>query len=620
MTGDEPDSTEESDATETAEWPPEPDEAAGADDLPDPATGPEGDDGSADQAETGEEPTDGAVGGATDGAAAESADDRDTADDDTGTSGGTRPRIEGPQKLNVLTVPYQIAQQGISIVIAVFVFGGGGITALFSSGQPLLAVGAMLAIVLGIAAFVGYFIARYRRFEYELTADTFDIRSGVLSRRKREIPLRRIQNVDISQNVVQRALGIADVGLETAGGGGTEAQLRYVGVDDAEALQSEISRLSRTAKTGDGETAATDAERFETVFSITERELGILALISVDLRIASFLFFGASIFAPSAVSMAQPDNWWEYGFGIDSLVGAFLGPLAALGAIVALALVSGALNAARYYGFRLDRGEEELRYERGLLQKFRGTIPLSKVQTLTLEENALARALGYAALTIETAGYTPTGGQSDGSQSAIPVAERDRVVSLARSLESFDDASLERPPKRARLRYGARYAIGLAVVVALLYTGTVLSQFQLYWYVPLVAAPLVPVAAHYKWKNRGYALGDEHVVTRNGFWIRRQKVVPYHRVQTVFSSQTIFQRRRELATVTVDTAGSQSITGQDAKAVDIDAETAERIREAVSDELYGALARRREGRARSPAGSDASGGGPLGGGTEPADD
>jgi putative membrane protein len=90
------------------------------------------------------------------------------------------------------------------------------------------------------------------------------------------------------------------------------------------------------------------------------------------------------------------------------------------------------------------------------------------------------------------------------------------------------------------------------------------------------------------------------VVTRNGFWVRRQKVVPYHRVQTVFSSQTIFQRRRDLATVTVDTAGSQSLIGQDAEAVDIDAERAEAIRERVSDELYGALARRRrEGRSRS---------------------
>ncbi|WP_459194132.1 PH domain-containing protein [Halosimplex sp. J119] len=519
---------------------------------------------------------------------------------------GVTPRIEGPQSLHVLTVPYQIAQQGISIAIALIVFGVPGLSALFGSGQSLLAIGAALAVVLGAAAIVGYLVASYRRFEYELTADTFDIRSGVFSRRKREIPLRRIQNVDITQNVVQRVLGVAEVGLETAGGGQTEAQLRYVGADEAERLQSEISRLSRAVDAADGETADTEAERFETIFEMSQRELAVLALVSVDLRIASFLFFGASIFAPSAASAFEPENIWEYGLGLESILGAILGPVAALAGIFVLALLSGVLNAARYYGFRLDRGDEELRYERGLLQKFRGTIPLSKVQTLTVRENVIARKLGYAALTIETAGYTPTG-ESDGSQSAIPVAERDRVVGLARSLEAFDASGFERPPKRARLRYVFRYAIALGVIVGLLYLGSLATGYRLFWYVPLLLAPLVPVAAHLKWANRGYALGEEHVVTRDGFWVRKQKVVPYHRVQTVFTTQTIFQRRRDLATVTVDTAGSQSIIGDDASAIDIDVGTADEIRERVPDELYGALARRRaasrtNGRDRGSAG------------------
>ena len=523
----------------------------------------------------------------------------------------TTSRIEGAQSLHVLTVPYQLAQQGLSIAVALVVFGVPGVSSLFGSGRSLLAVGATLAVVLGIAAMIGYFLARYRRFEYELTPDTFDIRSGVLSRRQREIPLRRIQNVDISQNVVQRLLSVAQVGLETAGGGGTEAQLRYVGVEQAERLQAEISRLSRAADAADGEPTVADEERFETVFEMSERELGVLALVSMDLRIASFLLFGASVFAPSAGSMFDPQSWYEYGFGFESLVRAVLGPAAALAAVVALALVSGALSAARYYGFTLDRGDEELRYERGLLQKFSGTIPLSKVQTLTVKENVIARLLGYAGLTIETAGYTPTSGESNGSQSAIPVAERDRVVSLARSLEAFDATGFERPPKRARLRYGFRYAIGLTLVVALLYLGTRFTNFRLYWYVPLVAVPLIPVAAHLKWANRGYALGADHVVTRNGFWNRKQKIVPYHRIQAVFTTETVFQRRRDLATVTIDTAGSQSITGDDPEAVDVDTGTAERIREQVPDELYGALARRRRA-ARDATGQDHSPGGPDG--------
>ncbi|KPN29147.1 bacterial membrane flanked domain protein [Halolamina pelagica] len=102
-----------------------------------------------------------------------------------------------------------------------------------------------------------------------------------------------------------------------------------------------------------------------------------------------------------------------------------------------------------------------------------------------------------------------------------------------------------------------------------------------------------PPAAHLKWRNRGYAVGENHVLTRNGFWVRQTKIVPYYRVQTVVSSSTVFQRRRRLATVTIDTAGARSLVGNDAKAVDVDDATATRLREEIAASLYTALRRRR---------------------------
>ncbi|PSQ34418.1 hypothetical protein BRD11_03925, partial [Halobacteriales archaeon SW_12_69_24] len=162
----------------------------------------------------------------------------------------------GPRRLHILTVPYRIARQGVGIVVFLFFVGVPGLTGALGSEGGLLG---LVGIVAFASLFVGYFFAYYRRYEYELTADTFDIRSGVLSRREREIPLRRIQNVDISQSVVQRILGIASVSLETAGGGQTEAQLQYVSEDEAERLQSEVSRLRRASEASPGDPEA-DAE------------------------------------------------------------------------------------------------------------------------------------------------------------------------------------------------------------------------------------------------------------------------------------------------------------------------------------------------------------------------
>jgi putative membrane protein len=485
-------------------------------------------------------------------------------------------------RLHPLSIPYRIVENGIGIVL-ILLFAGGPT---FDAIADVVGVGPAVALGLVIvAAVVGYGIAYYRRFEYELTADTFDIRSGVLARRVREIPLRRIQNVDISQNVLQRALGIAEVRLETAGASGSEAHLKFVSEDRAGRLQREISRLSRSDAEG-----VAEAERFETVFEITERELGLLALVSADLRLVSALFFGASLFAPSTVSMLGPEVFF---FGPETILGALFGPLVALGTILVLALVYGVVNATVYYGFRLHRAAAELRYERGLLQRYSGTIPLAKIQSLTITENVLMRALGYASLDIETAGRGGGDGDRGTSQSAIPLAERTRVFELANSLEAVGELTFERPPKRARQRYAVRYAGALALLASALYLVQTGLETSLFWWAPLGALVLVPLAAHLQWKHRGYHVGEDHVVTRNGFWVRRVTIVPYYRVQTVLSSETVFQRRRRLGTVTIDTAGARSLLGNDAKAVDVGTETIETLREQIAELLYDALGRQR---------------------------
>jgi putative membrane protein len=498
---------------------------------------------------------------------------------------GTEPLTGRAFRLHPLSVPYRIVENGLGLAV-VALFAGSSVFGAIA-GTIGVAAGVALGVGIGVAV-VGYGVAYYRRYEYELTADTFDIRSGVFGRREREIPLRRIQNVDISQNVIQRALGIAEVRLETAGASGSEAHLKFVGEARANQLQAEISRLSRSGEDGE----AAEAVEAETVFEISDRELGILALVSADAQLLSILFVVGTVLFPTVGSMVDD----QLLFPVEQGLSALFGPFVTLVGILLIGLVYGVLRATVYYGFTLRRTGEELRYERGLLQRYSGTIPLSKIQSLTVEENVLARALGYASLDIETAGGSGGESQQGGSQSAIPIAERERVLELTNSIEPVGELQFERPPKRARQRYAARYTIVLGIVVGLLYAVQAMTTLSLLWWAPLAALVLVPVAAHLKWKGRGYHVGDRHVVTRNGFWVRRLKVVPYYRVQTVSSSATVFQRRRRLGTVTIDTAGSRSLVGSDAKAVDVGSETAETLRERVGEELYESLRRRRRRR------------------------
>lgn len=451
----------------------------------------------------------------------------------------------------------------------------------FFSTSRLDGFGAGAAALLGavVLAVLAYQVVYVRRYEYELTTDTFDLRSGVVSRRTREIPYRRVQNVDVSRNVLQRALGIAELRIETAGGGETEAQLRYVSNDEADRIQREIGRLKRADadEKPDSEPAPTDE-----LFAITARELLLLGVVRVDLRLLSFATVLLPVVIPS-VSDTFP------------LLDLYRAAPVVLGGLVAIALaVSSAAAVANYYGFELHRGANELRYRRGLLQEYSGTIPLDKVQSVSITENVLARRLGYASLEVETAGYAP-GGSGDGSQSAVPLARRERVFDLAQSVEQFGDISFQRPPSRARTRYAARYSLVVGFLTAVsvgVVRFTALSP-PVPTLSPLVLLLAVPVAAHLKWTNLGYALAQDHFVAREGFWTRTTRVVPYYRVQTLVESSTVFQRRRNLATLVVDTAGSQGFGANDARALDIDAERATELRHDLESRFQTALAKTR---------------------------
>ncbi|MFA9415651.1 PH domain-containing protein [Natrinema sp. HArc-T2] len=470
----------------------------------------------------------------------------------------------------------------VFFIIGVVVSPGG-------NGMDLLSIVAL--VVLGIIMGIVYEFAYYQRFRYELTADTFDVTSGVLSRRTRELPLGRIQNVDIRQNIADRLLGIAAVHIETAGGGETEVSLRYVSEAEARRLRQQLRQGARTeaedeesleGEEATAESPAAAVEEEELLFEIQPRELAILSVFTIDP--------GASVLGGIALSFAS-------GFDPATLVpadrvGGLPGPATGIFALawglllflLAAWVISALLTFTRYYGFRLTRTGDELYYERGLLQRYSGTIPLAKVQALTISEAIPFRWFGYAALSVETAGYAPGQSNSRGTESAIPLADADRVAALARAIEPFGPVDLESPPKRARERYMVRYLLVVAALVAVAY---LVARFTVFdrWYVAAVLVAVVPVAAHLKWTNRGFRVGERFFLTRTGFWRRTTKIVPHYRVQAVIHEATIFQRRRHLASVTADTASSASFFGRAATAYDIDADRGLEVQTAIEEQL-----------------------------------
>ncbi len=519
--------------------------------------------------------------------------------------------------------------------VPVFLFAIGSFV--FGDAIPITAL--FVAAPLGGALGTAYGLAWYLRFTYELTDETLDITSGVIARRDREIPYRRVQTVDVTRTILARVFGLAAVHIETAGGGSTEASLEFVSATRAEELR-DVIRTRREQSRGATRSSA-DGERSESgtateqtahrrgeeigapprIDAATDDQPTVLFRLSLrELLLYSLLTFRSGavaivLFALPVVQGYVPQDVFSLieALGGATTVAAMTPGRALVTAGIALPLVLGsayvvsaAYGAVTYYGFTLAQRGDDLVYECGLVQRYSGSIPLSKVQSLTLTENVPMRRFGYAGLTIETAGYA--GGDASGltvgsgPPSAIPAAQRETALAVARHVEAVGAFDIERPPSTARRRYAVRYAL---VVTAAVVATTLLARFSTAfdaWYLPAAVLPVVPLAAHLKWRHRGHDADETHAVFRTGFWSRRTTIVPYERLQTMTRSRTVFQRRLGLADFVADTASAVSITGSPPIAFDVDDDVAARLHRRCRERLQSRL--HADGASTRPAATD----------------
>ncbi|MEM7477974.1 MAG: PH domain-containing protein, partial [Planctomycetota bacterium] len=83
-------------------------------------------------------------------------------------------------------------------------------------------------------------LIRYFTLRYGIEGSEFLVKEGFLFKRNRSVPIRKIQNVDLVQNVLHRIFGVAEVRIETAAGTEPEAILRVLTKSQIEELRAAI--------------------------------------------------------------------------------------------------------------------------------------------------------------------------------------------------------------------------------------------------------------------------------------------------------------------------------------------------------------------------------------------
>ena len=316
-------------------------------------------------------------------------------------------------------------------LLAVLALAGLSTSGIVGNGTGTRWYDVALPVLIAVAALVNWLVTRWK-----VDGATLRIETGLLRRDSRQLPIARIQAVDLVRPFFARMLGLAEIRVRLAGSGDADGRLAYLTEAAAFALRARLLAAHH------GLDPATPEPAESVVTSVGTGRLAASALISAVPLAVVAVAVGAVIVAttPGGLFAAgAPLAWW----------------LIVCGSIVWR-------RVSTQYAFTVAVSPDGVRIRRGLLGTVAETIPVPRIQAIRMVEPLLWRPLHWCRLEVDVAGalgHDRPEGTGAVRKALLPVGTKDearRLLAVALPAASGWPA-LTRPPRRARLKAPLSY-------------------------------------------------------------------------------------------------------------------------------------------------------------------
>lgn len=448
-------------------------------------------------------------------------------------------------------------------LVALLVFGQrGDRDPLWAQLLPLGVVGALVLVS----------VLQYLSYRYAIGRDAITVRSGLLSRNRREIPFARIHNVVVEQNPLHRLFGVAELRLESAGGTRPEAEMRVLRLDQALALERMVRQRGHAADASTGSGAA-DAAASSGVSDADDDSQVLLRMSWWDVVKLGLLSNRGWVLVAAAVgALAQVlprrvmdeaiERSGREAFGYASALQPGVVGLLLLAAAVlllgwlALRVLSVGLALLRYHGFTLLQQERRLTVSTGLLSRVRSSVALRRIQAWTLRESLLQRWASSRQLRIDSAASQ---GNDELQRRALrelaPLATPEHCDGLIRHLlpgVQWPPSAWQPVPLRGTWRLCAT-SLWLAPLLAagLAWRWGLAGLWVLAW------LPVALWTARLQMARIGWHLDERYVAVRGGWWSRWWRFAELEKLQALRLSRSPLDRLLGTSSLWLDTAGAR---------------------------------------------------------------
>ena len=431
----------------------------------------------------------------------------------------------------------------LPLVLAVVAGGGGR-----DRSNALFVIPVLLGTLYGVA--------RWWRFTYAFDGVRLVIDEGVLTRKRRVIPVDRVQQVEMQSKLRHRLLGVTVLRVDTAGGGSdAEVDLSVVSVAEAARLRAILLPAERASIselfTPEGEQLRSERDGADVLVRLSPWHLAIAGMTGSELALM-LTVVGWFVQVVDDLSVDVVSNL-DGRLSAPTSVAGFAG--AALTVLVVWFGLAAAAGVVKHFGFEMRRTGADLRVRRGLFERREGSMPVRRLQAVVVAQSIVRRALGFSSVVLQSAGQATgtSGGVSRIDVPLLPARDADGFVRRVLPVPaSWSMTALHAHPPAAHRRAVVRRVVIAAAVVA---APAVVLGGARGVALALLALVVAAIAGELAYAGLGHASVGGILTARSGGVARRTAVVPAAKVQSTRLRSTPFQRRAGLATLAVDVAG-----------------------------------------------------------------
>lgn len=389
-------------------------------------------------------------------------------------------------------------------------------------------------------------ILKYLNFKFHISNEGFHLQKGIVNKENIIIPRAKIQNVYIKQNLLQQLINVSSLAIETASDDKAEVEISALPTALALELQKLLisekqNELSKSIETNSYYKASIQKLFLEGITNNHFKSLLVIITFFSGLYYENKAYLQELQFDEKVDGLLQSDSQSFFNVIVINLILIVLMLLAViLFSIIKTFLLS--------YNLQVTEQNNNLSISKGLLNKVNLNLLPSRIQTLTVKTNKLKQLFQLYTLHIKQA-MTSKDQKDNTSVVGLNMVQVEYLIN-----QLFRDFSTPETKLKPEYYYKRLAIIRSVVILVILNVICFLLKDYNFYLLNLIAVPYAYFYVKYSYLKAFYSVNERFVTVESGFIDSTKHILEVHKIQSVSLEQTLFQKRRYIASLLITTA------------------------------------------------------------------